>query len=571
MSNNTKKIADLAKKEATPGRGKHLVTMALAGATKLTHAAAGKMLGKSFSDPMIGVKDKAGMKAFKQSLALLAPAQSKAIAKMPEVSGLTPGEIAAWMDRLQRGARTKQPPLRGAPAVFVKSQSAETRAKCANILGKAFAEKASDRLVQAISIRMTAGTRESAASGVQAMVMEFGMPQQAPPPPFSSSSDPRESFHLALGAKTEQMSFYRERFYKWIAPMRADWEKRLVAGPSSWSTTGAQRESATDLGSASDVCWLNDTMRAVGAPKDCSAMAEDPSVTRIGIPRLLEMELNVTGVTIGAIAFRAHTGFTGKDILVAVIDGEVDSKHPALAGRVLQKKNFTGEAWGSPDHHGTGVAGIIASAQNKLMGIAPGVVIASYKVFATNQSAQGTDFDATLAVQQALEDGVRIANCSWGIGPATDGTSREARAFDRAWDLGMILVKSAGNKGPGAGTLTSPADARGVIVAGATDRKGKRLQDYSSRGPVAAKPGPDVLTPGGSDGDGIRSLMPGGGKGDIGMGTSFAAPHVAGLAALLLQQNPNSTPDQIRAMLIAKASPIAGNTVAGCGAGLVKL
>lgn len=300
-------------------------------------------------------------------------------------------------------------------------------------------------------------------------------------------------------------------------------------------------------------------------------MAEDPSVTRIGIPRLLEKELNVTGVTIGAIAFRAHTGFTGKDILVAVIDGEVDSKHPALAGRVLQKKNFTGEAWGTPDHHGTGVAGIIASAQNKLMGIAPGVVIASYKVFATNQSAQGTDFDATLAVQQALEDGVRIANCSWGIGPATDGTSREARAFDRAWDLGMILVKSAGNKGPGAGTLTSPADARGVIVAGATDRKGKRLQDYSSRGPVAAKPGPDVLTPGGSDGDGIRSLMPGGGTGDIGMGTSFAAPHVAGLAALLLQQNPNSTPDQIRAMLIAKASPIAGNTVAGCGAGLVKL
>ena len=565
-----KKLLKAAKKLPAPGQGENLVTMALAASTKLTGAAAAKVMLLPFSDPKIGLNDQTGMRAFKQSLALLAPAQSKTIAKIPEVSGLTPGEIAEWLDKLQRGSRAKSEPLRGVPAIYVKPQSAEIREKCANVLGKAFAEKASDRLVQAISIRMTAGTRESAATQVQAMVMEFGMPQE--PPPTSGDFDHlRESLHQALGAKIERVSFFRERFYKWIAPLRADWEKKLVAGASSWSTTGAQRESATDLGSASDVCWLNDSMRAVGAPKDCAAMAEDPSVTRIGIPRMLERELDVTGVTVGAAAFRLKTGFAGKGILVAVIDGEVDATHPALAGRVLQKKNFTGEAWGSPDHHGTGVAGIIASSQNKLKGMAPGVDIASYKVFATNQAAQGTDFDATLAVQQALEDGVRIANCSWGVGPATDGTSREARAFDRAWDLGMILVKSAGNNGPGAGTMTSPADARGVIVVGATNRKGKLLEAYSSRGPVPAKPGPDVLTPGGSFGDGIRSLTVGGGTGDIGRGTSFAAPHVVGLAALLLQQNPNATPDQIKAMLIANASPIAGNTVAGCGAGLVKL
>jgi serine protease AprX len=239
----------------------------------------------------------------------------------------------------------------------------------------------------------------------------------------------------------------------------------------------------------------------------------------------------------------------------------VDAAQAALKGRVLQKKNYTKEAWGHPDKHGTGVAGIIASADKKFAGIAPGAKIASYKIFATNEADQGSDFDATLAIQQAVEDGVVIANCSWGVGPATDGTSREARAFNRAWDLGLIIVKSAGNNGPGAGTMTSPADARGVIVAGATDRKGKKLQDYSSRGPIAAKPGPDFVTPGGAfGGDEIRSLLAGGGTGSIGVGTSFAAPHVVGAIALLLDQNPQLTPDQVRAALLGKCVAIAGGT-----------
>jgi len=238
---------------------------------------------------------------------------------------------------------------------------------------------------------------------------------------------------------------------------------------------------------------------------------------------------------------------------------------------VIQKKNYTKEAWGNPDAHGTAVAGIIASADATFTGIAPGATIFSYKVFATNSLLQGSDFDAAVALQQALEDGVQVANCSWGVGPATDGTSRVAKACDQAWDLGLVIVKSAGNRGPGAGTLTSPADARGVIVVGATNRKGNTLESYSSRGPIQAKAGPDLMAPGASPTDSLNSLLAAGGTGEVGHGTSYAAPHVAGAAALLLEQALNRSPDQVRQILIGGSLPIKKNFAAGCGAGLMKL
>jgi serine protease AprX len=298
----------------------------------------------------------------------------------------------------------------------------------------------------------------------------------------------------------------------------------------------------------------------------------DDSVERVDLPRRLTPEINVSAGTVGAPQFRKKFKRTGKGIIVAVIDGEVSMSHPALKGRVVHRQNFTDEPWGNPASHGTAVAGIIASNNTKFTGMAPEATVYSYKVLANDPTLTGDDFDGALAIQQALEDGAHIANCSWGAGPASDGSSREARACDSAWTTGLTIVKSAGNNGPGPRTLTTPADADGIIAIGATDREGKAVQDYSSRGPADTKQRPHMIAPGGIfQGVGITSCLVGGGFGDVGAGTSFAAPHVSGILALLLERDPNLTPDQLRDTLLNACAPLDGISVDAQGRGLVSL
>lgn len=324
--------------------------------------------------------------------------------------------------------------------------------------------------------------------------------------------------------------------------------------------------------SVTQVCWLNRTVRTWVHPRTLAEVVADPSIERIDLPRRLEAELKVSGNTVGAPQFRKKFKRTGKGIIVAVIDSEASLNHPALKGRVVHKQNFTSELWGNPGSHGTAVAGIIASNNKTFIGMAPGATIYNYKVLATNRLLNGDDFDGALAIQQAVEDGAHIANCSWGAGPAGDGTSREAVACNEAWALGLVVVKSAGNRGPGSRTLTTPADADGVIAVGATDREGKAVQEYSSRGPAETKSRPHLIAPGGiAGGTGITSCLTGGGFGDCGAGTSFAAPHVSGMLALLLERDPSLTPDEVRDVLLNACAPLDGIDESTQGRGLVSL
>lgn len=319
-------------------------------------------------------------------------------------------------------------------------------------------------------------------------------------------------------------------------------------------------------------CWLNRTVRSMAHPQVLAEVAADDSIERIDITHRLTPEINISASTVGAPQFRKKFKRTGKGIIVAVIDSEVALNHPALKGRVVHKNNFTNELLGNPDSHGTTVAGIIASDDDDFTGVAPEATIYNYKVLATNPSLTGDDFDAALAIQQAVEDGAHIANCSWGAGPAGDGTSREAIACNEAWALGLVLVKSAGNNGPDPRTLTTPADADGVITVGATDREGTSVQDYSSRGPAGTKDRPHLIAPGGVFGGvGITSCLVGGGFGDCGAGTSFAAPHVSGLVALLLERDPGLTPDAVRDVLLNASTPLDGVGVNTQGNGLLSL
>ena len=359
----------------------------------------------------------------------------------------------------------------------------------------------------------------------------------------------------------------RDNFFKVAGPITDTIEKSGSFLPRAETSTRVSSRAPI-----TQVCWLNRTVRSWSDPRNLAEVAADDSIERIDLPRRLAPEISTSGKTAGAPQFRKKFKRTGKGIIIAVIDGEVALTHPALKGRVVHKMNFTDEAWGHPHPHGTAVAGIIASKDSNFTGMAPEATIYSYKVLANNPSLTGTDFDGALAIQQALEDGAHIANCSWGVGPAGDGSSREARACNEAWNAGLVIVKSAGNNGPGPSTLTTPADAEGVIVVGATDRSGKKVQKYSSRGPALAKQRPHMIAPGGIlGGAGIRSCLVGGGFGDCGAGTSFAAPHVAGILTLLLEREPNLTPNELRDTLSNACALLKELDVNTQGRGLVSL
>jgi serine protease AprX len=319
------------------------------------------------------------------------------------------------------------------------------------------------------------------------------------------------------------------------------------------------------------LCWLNQTMRTFAPPEALTEVAAADAVAAFDLPRRLLADADVPNHRcIGLPAFQQqHPKLTGHGVTVAVIDGEVALTHPALAGRVVQRRNYTPEPWGNPSPHGTAVGGIIAAADPQFGGIAPEATIYSYKVLATSPLGNGDDFSGARAIQDAVEDGADIANCSWGAGPAGDGTNREARAAAAAWSLGLAVVKSAGNQGPGPGTMTSPADAPGIMVVGATDIDGLQVQDYSSRGPAGGKPGPDVVAPGGSTAASISCCLVGGGFGDAGTGTSYAAPHVSGLLALFLEDDPDLIPDQLKERLLATPHVLPAVGPDAQGAGLV--
>lgn len=360
-----------------------------------------------------------------------------------------------------------------------------------------------------------------------------------------------------------QVRAQRTGFYQRVGTLRAELD-RAATSRDLWEVAVDPATAGTTL-----ACWLNQTIRAPATTAALAEVAADSLVERLDVPRAIIPMSAGPGVLVQAAdSWRAGGGGRGAGVDVAVVDSEVDLNNPGLRGRVVHRRNYTREPFGWPASHGTAVAGIIAGDTAGYAGIAPDVVVHNYKVIGTDPARGADDFGGALALQHALEDGIRIANCSWGTAASTNGTSREARACDTAWSLGLAIVKSAGNAGPSPGTLTSPADAAGVIVVGATDGAGTAVSTYSSRGPTDhGAPRPHVVAPGGdappgSPLDGLARL----GVGEIGYGTSFAAPHVTGLLALLIERAPGLHPDDLRDRLVASCVSVgAGSNAEGAG------
>ena len=236
---------------------------------------------------------------------------------------------------------------------------------------------------------------------------------------------------------------------------------------------------------------------------------------------------------------QAHQIATGKSITVAVIDSEIDARHPDLDGAVV--KRFDALAGSDTPHpHGTSIAGAIA-AHGKLIGIAPGVQILAVHAFDDSPGeAKGTSFAIDKGLQWAADNNARIVNMSFA-GPADPIL---ARLLAAASAKGIVLIAAAGNGGPQSAPLYPAADPD-VIAVTATDNA-EHIFALANRGRyiAVAAPGVDIL-----------ALAPGDAYA-LSSGTSIAAAHVSGIAALLLERNPALTPGDVRSILIATATPI---------------
>lgn len=250
---------------------------------------------------------------------------------------------------------------------------------------------------------------------------------------------------------------------------------------------------------------------------------------------------------------RAHQIATGKNVLAAVIDSEIDANNPNLEHSIVKSFDALSGAQ-APHQHGTAMAGAIA-AHGKLLGIAPGAALLAARAFEGSQGeARGMSFAIYKSLQWAADNGARIVNLSFA-GPADPVLHRMLTA---AHDKGIVLTAAAGNAGPDSGPLYPAADPA-VIAVTATDSDDGVFK-MANRGAyiAAAAPGVEVL-----------ALAPGESY-QITTGTSVAAAHVSGVAALLLETKPSLKPDEVRTIIMTTSKPFApASPHAESGAGLV--
>ncbi|MET8475313.1 type VII secretion-associated serine protease mycosin [Streptomyces sp. NPDC006422] len=229
----------------------------------------------------------------------------------------------------------------------------------------------------------------------------------------------------------------------------------------------------------------------------------------------------------------------GDGMTVAVIDTGVDKKNEQLAGKVLAGKSFAkGKATVDGVGHGTKVAGIIAAGQMSgtgFHGLAPNVKILPLQ---TSTAEEGGNLATMVdAINTAVSAGADVINISQGTSANVSKVAALQAAVNRAEAKGILIVASAGNSGSsGKSSDTYPAALANtnVLSVAASDRNNERAPFSTPNKHVdIAAPGVDMV-----------STVPQGGQ-CVDQGTSFSAPYVAGVAALLKQKHPKWTPEQI--------------------------
>src|SRR6266568_682330 len=325
--------------------------------------------------------------------------------------------------------------------------------------------------------------------------------------------------------------------------------------------------------------------------------------------------LDYTPESVNAQVAWQQWGLDGTGVGVAVIDSGVTAvgdlywwipSNQTYGSRVVYSQSFVPGTTDTSDlyGHGTHVAGIIAGAgwfstgsnfTHTFKGIAPNANIINLRVL--DQNGAGTDSSVIAAIQTAISlkstYNIRVLNLSLGRQVYESYTLDPlCQAVEAAWNAGIVVVAAAGNQGrnnsadtDGYGTIAAPGNDPYVITVGAMKtantptRTDDTIASYSSKGPTAFDQvvKPDIVAPGNQV---VSTLSPNSQlpktysavdvylpeyvakttKSTVSAnymrlsGTSMATPVVSGAAALLLQQNPNLTPDQVKARLMKTAS-----------------
>ena len=215
---------------------------------------------------------------------------------------------------------------------------------------------------------------------------------------------------------------------------------------------------------------------------------------------------------------------SSREATIAVLDTGIDPAHESLevddGASFVDCEDGCDDDWEDDGTHGTHIAGTAAAADNDVgvVGVTPDAELCAVKVL--DGDGGGRDSEIAAAIEWCADEGLEVLTLSLG-GPEPGPILEDA--IEYAYENGTLVFAAAGNAGPDEGTVDYPAAYDACIAVGATDSRDE-IADFSARGKglELVAPGVDVVST--APGDDYETMD----------GTSMAVPHVAGLAARLL-------------------------------------